>query len=64
MASPLKTKQPVEQQAGVIYKLLCSDCGIGYIGETRQQLKKRIFYLKKFHAIVFKMFPTHQITFG
>ena len=43
LMSPLKTKQPVEQQAGVIYKLLCSDCGIGYVGQTGQQLKKRIY---------------------
>ena len=42
LTSQLKSKRPLEQQCGVVYRLECKDCDIGYVGQTKQLLGKRI----------------------
>ena len=40
--SQLKAKRPVQQQAGVVYKINCKDCEVSYVGQTKQILGKRL----------------------
>ena len=43
LTSQLKAKRPVEQQAGVVYKINCKDCNLSYVGQTSQLLRKRLY---------------------
>ena len=40
--SELKSKIEIDQMAGVVYYIPCKDCEIGYVGQTKQVLKKRL----------------------
>ena len=40
--SSLKSKRDTLQESCVVYKINCKDCEVGYIGQTKQQLGKRI----------------------
>lgn len=42
LMSQLKSERETEQMAEVVYHLKCQDCEIGYIGQTKQLLKKRL----------------------
>ena len=38
----LKDQRPVQERAGVIYKLDCGDCDASYVGETGRQVQDRM----------------------
>lgn len=38
----LKDKTPIMEQFNVVYKIPCNNCKLSYIGQTSQQLKKRV----------------------
>ena len=41
LMSELKSKIEIDQMAGVVYYIPCQDCGIGYVGQTKQVLKNK-----------------------
>ena len=38
----LKDRRPVNERAGVVYKLNCLDCNAAYVGETGRQVEDRM----------------------
>ena len=38
----LKDRRPVQERAGVVYKLDCEDCDAKYVGETGRQVRDRM----------------------
>ena len=38
----LKDQRPVQERAGVVYKIDCGDCNAKYVGETGRQVKDRM----------------------
>ena len=42
LMSQLKSKRNITDEANVVYYIPCRDCDMGYVGQTKQVLKKRL----------------------